>query len=120
MEEGGEAVHHAGKFRNLKIWCSICSGLNGEYKHPSGLNWARQKGGGKKTVLGILLNSEQNDNYIFYNFLYFVSDTVNKMKFLSRHVYIKTHNDYILLLKHHGFAVPQQTPWNQSVSKKLI
>lgn len=64
---------------------------------------------GKKTVLGILLNSEQNDNYIFYNFLYFVSDTVNKMKFLSRHVYSKTH-DYILLLKHHGFVVPQQTP----------
>lgn len=77
---------------------------------PRVLTEQDKKGGEKKTVLGILLNSEQNDNYIFYNFLYFVSDTVNKMKFLSRHVYIKTHNDYILLLKHHGFAVPQQTP----------
>ena len=40
----GEATQHVGKFRNLRIWCSICPGLEGKNRRPSSLNRERGKG----------------------------------------------------------------------------
>lgn len=68
-----EASQHVGKFRNLRIWWCIYSGLEGKSKPQI------STGGGERNKWGMMLsNSEQN--HIFHNFPYAADEYVDRFQ----------------------------------------